>query len=159
MESKPLDKTQIFYDFSSMRFSYLKEVTHNLSSKTIEIFKIIMSITPILLGIGYYLLMTTPSPCALTLFNISVFSFLLTIIKGLSVISPSEVFLTDPYEFYVKYFDLESSDILEQIAVNIGDDCSELVKVLKVKSDNLKSLLIFFIVTLGFLFWAYISLF
>lgn len=154
------DKIKIFYDFSSARFNYLKEIDHNLSSKTIEIFKIIISITPITLGIGYYLLDINPSPCSLTIFNISVASFLLTIIRGLSIISQElKGKLTDPHKFYQKYFDSESPDILEQIAVQIGSDYTVLHKRVKTRKDNIKSLLICFTVTLGFLFWAYISLF
>lgn len=156
----PMDKLKIFYDFSSARFNYLAEIDHNLSSKTIEIFKIIMSITPILLGIGYYLSSITPSSCALTLFKISVVSFFLTIIIGLFILSQKlEGRLTDPYEFYKEYFDSESPDILEQIAVQIGSDYTVLRNRAKTRKDNLTSMLICFMITLGFLFWAFMSIF
>lgn len=154
-----MDKSKIFYDFSSLIFNYLKETSQNLSLKIMEIFKIIISITPIVIGIGYYLLQIIPSPFALSLFNISVIFFLVTLIYGINILPASKFKLTEPLAFYMKYFDSDSSDILEQIAVQIGDDCRELNLALHAKSVKLKNLITLFTITLLFLFAAYISLF
>ena len=124
-----------------------------------EIFKTIISITPIVIGIGYYLLQIMPSPFALSLFNISVIFFLFTLIYGINILSATKFQITDPLAFYLKYFDSDSSDILEQIAVQIFDDCRELNLALDAKSVKLENLIRLFTITLFFLFAAYISLF
>ncbi len=152
------DRAQIFSDFSSMRFLYLKETSHNLSSKIVEIFKISISITPLLLGIGYYLLRIPSSSKHLFFFNISGVLFIVTILYGLIILIPPQIKLTDSLKFYNKHFDAEPSDILAQIAANLGMDCETLSKDLTRKALNLIILLGFFITTLFYIFLSYISL-
>jgi len=154
-----VDESKIFYDFSSSIFNYLRESSKNLSQKILDIYKIIISITPIVIGLGYFLLPQSPNSVTLFFFVASVLCFMAALLYGLSILPYSPVNLTDPELFYKKYFNEDFSDILEQLAVDISNDCEHLSRAMVDKNEKLKKLILIFGISLSSLFIAYTSIF
>lgn len=149
---------KLLYEFTTRRLTLLYEMYSNLNRKILELFKLFASFTPILLGIGYYLLTVRFTQASFILLIESALLYLFTIGYCLMSILPREPYLSIPLDAYKVCRELGVVDALDSLTNATGEDWDNLLESKIEKSNDLRKMSWLIFATLCLMFTSYVSL-
>ena len=133
-------REDFFYKLSSLQFNFLHELYRNLDNKINEMIKTVLTILPIVVGVGYFLLEKSFSYYSFAFFILTILSFTSAAIIGVVGHIPQKIKFLDPLTYYDRHYSDDLIDIVEIAAVTIGDDIRNLEIQCRNKAKMLKKM-------------------
>ena len=150
---------ELVYEFGIRRFSFQYEMYSNLTYKILELFKLFASFTPMLLGMGYYLLSTRFTWMSFVLLIESTMLYLITIGYCLTTTLSQGTSLVTPLEAYTKCHEREPMLVLDALAKAVCNDWENIAETRRKLQSSLRIMNLLIFATLFQMFVSYSSLF
>lgn len=152
-----MTEEQFYYALSLKSYEYIKNTYDSLEEKNTKILTAILTILPIIAGLGYFLFENNAQGVPIFCYLFSIYLFILAVILSTFCAFPKRSLFIDSLLFYEEYFGENLENLQEQASVNIGSIVQHMAGNVNVKAFYIKCELILF--TLGVLMLSFSIMF